>query len=140
MPGLGLVVHLGARACTRALDERLAGLGPDSLSRRVAEAIANRLPGGEPRRADVAESMALTERTLQRQLEGEQTSFNQLLDDTRRRLAEQYLADRRYPLAQVALLIGFRDESNFTRACRRWFGQPPGLARNTALQERRQPP
>ncbi len=30
---------------------------------------------------------------------------------------------------QVAGLLGFADQSNFFRACRRWFGEPPGRYR-----------
>lgn len=122
----------------RALDERLASLEATGIGRRVAEAIVARLPLGEPRRAEVAQGLGLTDRTLQRRLQAEHTSFQQLLDDARRSLAQRYLADRRYPLAQVAHLVGFSDESNFFRACKRWFGAPPGQVREA--QQGAQPP
>jgi AraC-like DNA-binding protein len=122
----------------RALDERLASLEATGIAVRVAEAIVARLPLGEPRRADVAAGLGLTDRTLQRRLQVEHTSFQQVLDDARRTLARRYLADRRYPLAQVAHLVGFSDESNFFRACKRWFGMPPGQVREA--QQGTQPP
>ena len=56
-------------------------------------------------------------------------SYQQLLDDTRRELAMQYLGDPRHSLAQVADMLGFVDQSNLFRACRRWFGMPPGQYR-----------
>lgn len=121
----------------RVLQDRLAALGHTSVSARVSEAIVRRLHQGEPRREEVAASLALTDRTLQRRLHGEGTSFQQLLDDTRRALALQYLTEDRYPIAQVADLLGFVDASNFFRACRRWFGEPPGRHRKRLQGEAR---
>lgn len=108
---------------------RLASLGNVRISYRVSEEIIRRLPQGEPRREEVASSLALADRTLQRRLHAEQTSFQALLDGARRELACKYLADEHYSLGQVADLLGFVDRSNFFRACKRWFGLPPGQYR-----------
>ncbi|MCJ0763262.1 AraC family transcriptional regulator [Variovorax terrae] len=113
----------------RVIEERLSGLGNARTSYRVSEEIIRRLREGEPRREDVAGSLALTDRTLQRRLQAESTSFQQLLDEARRELARKYLAEDRYSLAEVADLLGFVDQSNFFRACKRWFGLPPGQYR-----------
>ena len=61
-------------------------------------------------------------------------SFQQLLDDTRSELARQYLADPRRSLAEVADQLGFSDQSNLFRACKRWFGMPPGQYRQQLVQ------
>lgn len=113
----------------RLLEDQLARLGQDTASRRVCSEIARRLHQGEPRRQDVAASLGLADRTLQRRLQAEGTSFLQLLDQTRRELAQHHLADRRHSLAEVSDLLGFVDASNFFRACKRWFGQPPAQLR-----------
>ena len=113
----------------RVMEERLASLGNSSTSYRVTEEITRRLHRGEPRREDVASSLALADRTLQRRLHAEKTSFQQLLDDARRELARKYLADEHWSLGQVADQLGFVDQSNFFRACKRWFGLPPGQYR-----------
>jgi len=113
----------------QAMDERMAALGSTSIASRVSEEIIRRLARGEPRRRDVAASLALTDRTLQRRLHAEGTSFQQLLDDARRELAHKYLADSRYALGQVVHMLGFADQSNFFRASRRWFGVPPSRYR-----------
>ena len=62
--------------------------------------------------------------------------FQQLAADAKTRitktageLASKYLADAQYSLGQVADLLGFVDQSNFFRACKRWFGVPPGQHR-----------
>jgi AraC-like DNA-binding protein len=72
----------------------------------------------------------MSERTLQRRLEEEATSFVQLLDDTRRELANQYLGRLHLSLAQAAYLLGFADQRSFFRACRRWFQLSPGQYRS----------
>jgi AraC-like DNA-binding protein len=93
---------------------------------RVREVIIRRLPDGEPRRDQVAKELCMSERTLQRRLEQEASCFLKLLNDTRRELAESYLSRLHLSLAEAAYLLGFSDQSSFFRACRRWFGLPPG--------------
>lgn len=113
------------------LHERYAGkyleqFDHGQASYRVREVIIRRLPDGEPRRDQVAKELRMSERTLQRRLEEEASSFLHLLNDTRRELAEQYLSRLHLSLAQAAYLLGFSDQSSFVRACKRWFGLPPG--------------
>jgi len=114
-----------------ALHDRYAGdylerFDRGQTSYRVREVIIRRLPDGEPRRDQVARELCMSERTLQRRLEEEASSFVQLLNDTRRELAEQYLNRLHLSLAQAAYLLGFSEQSSFFRACKRWFGLPPG--------------
>lgn len=111
------------------LDDQLDLLGQTTTSTLVCAEIARRLPHGEPRRQDVASGLGLAERTLQRRLQEESVSFQALLDRTRRELAQQYLAEDRHTLTDVADMLGFVDTSNFFRACKRWFGVPPAQYR-----------
>jgi AraC-like DNA-binding protein len=120
------------------LHERYAGeylrqFDHAQTSYRVREAIIRKLPDGEPRRDEVACQLHMSERTLQRRLEEEKTSFVQLLDDTRRELADQYLGRLHLSLAQAAYLLGFADQSSFFRACKRWFNLSPGQYRSQLL-------
>jgi AraC-like DNA-binding protein len=121
------------------LHERFAGeylrhFDDAGTSFRAREVIVRRLPDGEPRRDQVADELRMSERTLQRRLEQEATSFVQLLDDTRRELAEQYLGRLHLSLAQAAYLLGFADQSSFFRACKRWFRVSPGQYRSQLLR------
>jgi AraC-like DNA-binding protein len=111
------------------LDDQLTLLGQTTTSSLVCAEIARRLQQGEPRRQDVAAGLGLAERTLQRRLQEESVSFQSLLDRTRRELAQQYLAEDRHTLTDVADMLGFVDSSNFFRACKRWFGLPPAQYR-----------
>jgi AraC-like DNA-binding protein len=82
-----------------------------------------------PSHEEVARVLALSPRTLTRRLEEAGTSFTAILDETRRALAEQYLARTEFSVAEVAYLVGFAEASSFNRAFRRWTGRAPGDVR-----------
>ncbi len=113
----------------RLVENELDHLGHSLASTRVRAEVARILHHGEPRRDDIAARLNMTDRTLQRRLQAESATYQQLLDDTRCELARQYLADPRRNLTEVADLLGFADQSNMFRACKRWFGMPPGQYR-----------
>ena len=77
--------------------------------------------------------MNMSTRTLQRRLQEEGVSFQQLLERTRRELALQYLGQPQLTLFEIACMLGFADPSNFFRAFKRWFGLPPGQYREQVL-------
>ena len=62
---------------------------------------------------------------MQRRLTEQQQSFKQLLDLIRQQLAEQYLDNSQLSLNQIAYLLGFANQANFTRAFKRWQGMSP---------------
>jgi len=74
---------------------------------------------------EVARVMRVSVRTLQRKLAKADVSFSDLLDASRRELAQQYLADCSLSLSEVAFLLGFGQQSNFNHAFRAWFGTTP---------------
>jgi AraC-like DNA-binding protein len=71
-------------------------------------------------------------RTLQRRLDARGLTWQQLLDQTRAGLAREYLRDRSLSLGDIALLLGFSEQSAFNRAYRRWTGTTPRRARARA--------
>ena len=96
------------------------------MKRKVRTQIVRMLPDGEPRRAALAKALGVSERTLQRRLADESAHFHVLIESTRRELAQEYLANSRLSLAEVAYLLGFADQSNFFRSFKRWFATSPG--------------
>lgn len=84
---------------------------------------------GEPSLMQLADRLHLSQRTLQRRLAQYDLSFQQLLDDVRQQLCRQYL-QQQVSLSDIAQLIGYSDQSAFTRAYKRWTGTTP-------LQQRR---
>ncbi len=109
----------------RFAGDYLARFAGGRISHRVRQVLCRLLPHGEPRRDAVAQALHLSERTLQRRLHDEGSSFQRLLDDTRRDLAGQYLAQADMALLEVAYLLGFADPSNFYRAFKRWYRLTP---------------
>lgn len=114
---------------------RIAAFDGANLSLRARDEIAKKLPGGEPRREDIAKALTLSDSTFMRRLREEGVSFAQLLDETRRDHARDYLANEQISLAEVAFLLGFSDQSSFFRACRRWFDAPPRRLRGRLSTE-----
>lgn len=110
----------------RFAGEYLARFSDSRVTHQVRQVLCRLLPQGEPKREAVAQALLLSERTLQRRLQDEGSTYQQLLDDTRRELAGQYLAQPNLTLLEIAYLLGFADPSNFFRAFRRWFDTTPG--------------
>ena len=100
------------------------------LSHRVRMVVQRSLGTGSSSCTDVAAAFALHPRTLQRQLREEGTTFEKLKDDARAELARDYLANRDLPMAQVAALLDYSEQSALSRSCRRWFGEPPRAIRS----------
>jgi AraC-like DNA-binding protein len=121
----------------RVASEHLRRLDLAHVSSRARAAIIRHLPEGEPRRAEIANKLEMSERTLQRRLEAEGTSFQHLLDVTRRELAQQYLGQTDLSLADACYLLGFRDQSSFFRTSKRWFGTSPRQYRLRLIRARR---
>ena len=103
----------------------LTRLDNHGISGKVRELIGQKLHGWEPRREEIARLLCLGDRTLRRRLEDEGTSFQKILDDTRRELAQQHFAQQRYSVGEVAYMLGFADQGTLFRASRRWFGVSP---------------
>lgn len=106
------------------LFRRLADAGP-GFTHDVRRSIAA-APPESASASDIARALHVSVRTLQRRLGNGGTTFRQLADSVRASLAQQYLADPRVSIAEVAFLLGFSDQSSFNRAFRRWTGLAPG--------------
>lgn len=98
--------------------------------------IAAHLGPPLPTRADAAQALGLSERTLARRLHSLQTHYAEVLDTVRRDLALQHLRDSERPLRDIAHSLGFAELSPFYRAFQRWTGLPPGQWRRQAPQSR----
>jgi AraC-like DNA-binding protein len=110
----------------RQADALLAALPPsDDFEQAVRRCIARLIREGEPELELVANELHVSPRTLHRRLEAGGVNFRELRENIRHRLAQHYLADPRLQLAEIAQLLGYSEQSAFTRAFRRWCGQTP---------------
>jgi AraC-like DNA-binding protein len=107
------------------VENYLASFLDVSTSRDVVGKIVERLQEGPPNQKQIADALHVSNRTLQRKLKDEGTSFVDLLQDTRFRLAQKYLAQPQRSIVEVAYLLGFSEPSTFSRAFKRWTGQAP---------------
>ncbi len=100
------------------------------IAAQVRKLLAPRLPKCETTLKHIAAGLGITPRTLQRRLASADISFQEVLDATRRDLAQVYLRDPALSALDVALLLGYAEQSSFTRAFRSWFDITPTAWRN----------
>lgn len=118
-PGLRALLESQADSLLRALPNN------DEFQKTLKEALVRSLHDGMPTLEQVALRLAISPRTLQRRLEEIELNFQQLLDRTRAELARGYLLDGNLSLSEIALLLGYSEQSAFNRAFKRWTGQTP---------------
>ncbi len=122
-----------ARVNDSLVQAYLKRLDRQDLTGRVRARIIEDLPNGVPRQAQIAQQLNLSLRNLQRKLQDEGTNFKQLIDETRKALAIEYLNTTHKPLTEIGYLLGFTESSNFSRAFRRWTGESPQQYRDKSL-------
>lgn len=103
---------------------------------RVRQQLYAVLRRGVPRRAQVARSLGVAERTLDRRLNEENTSWQALLDQVRAEKATEYLGDEGVTVAEVATRLGFTDVRAFQRRFRLWTGMTPSAYRSAQASEK----
>lgn len=90
---------------------------PKTLREEIEHALILLLPMGRATLSEIAQSLKMHERTLQRRLEREDLSFSAILNETRRSCAMRYLNNHGYTLQQITDLLGYSATSVFCR----WF-------------------
>ncbi|MCG6888769.1 MAG: AraC family transcriptional regulator [Gammaproteobacteria bacterium] len=117
----------------RVVTDYLAQLDHGDLGMRVRSKLIEHLPGGHISEADIASSINVSQRSLQRKLREQGMSFTQLVESTRRELGLQYVRDPQYSFNEVAFLLGFTEPANFSRAFKRWYDKSPSQFRQDSL-------
>lgn len=121
--------------CQRALEKIQAGW---TLGDQVKDRLTSLLQGETPTLSDVAAGLGVAPWTLQRQLAEENTGFRELVDETRRDLAMDYIRETRLSLSEIAWLLGFSGPAAFHKAYQRWFAISPGEHRKRFIVEQRE--
>jgi AraC-like DNA-binding protein len=119
------------RLCVKFCEETLARreTAQSPLKVVVENTIASMLPHGSVRIDAVAKKLGMSPRTLVRRLAGEGVSYGEILSDLRFALARRYLSDRALSVSEISWLLGYAENSAFTRAFHRWTGISPKAAR-----------
>ena len=80
----------------------------------------------------MARELGLSDRTLQRRIDDDGTTFRKLLLEARQELAREYLNRPDIDVAEVAYLLGYEDSNSFYRAFRTWEGTTPSQLRQSS--------
>lgn len=110
----GIVYHLIA-----------AEKAPASTSSAIKSLVSIDLPGGMPSFTAVAESLHMSESSLRRRLQKENTSYQALKDEIRCDVAIDKLLNEKMTIADLAEHLGFTEPSSFVRSFKGWTGQTP---------------
>ncbi|WP_333573976.1 AraC family transcriptional regulator [Sphingomonas sp.] len=120
-----------------ALEESFSRLRPrSSFSEQVKDALKRGFASGRPEVSTVARNLGTSERTLQRRITDEGSSFRALVQEARKELSRKLLSDPYADVAEVACLLGFQDTTSFYRAFRMWEGVTPQAWRSHNISTR----
>lgn len=115
----------GEALCAQLIDEMDLAPSNQPLAQRVQRILLEHASSMLTAK-QVADLLAVSDRTLHRHLAQEQTSFSALNDRVRMRLAKRLLSDSKMDLQGVAEAIGYAEAASFCRAFQRWTGESPG--------------
>ena len=99
---------------------------------QVKTKLIQELPSGHICEENIAEDLYMSQRSLQRRLREEGTTYKELLNETRRDLAAQYIKVSGVSINEITYLLGFSEPSNFSRAFKRWTGVSPSEYRQSS--------
>lgn len=116
----GMLAELAKEQSATALVEHLLA---QHFEQMLAGAAMQELP---PSLSSLAQGLFITPRTLIRRLEAENSSYRAILEACRREYAEQLLQGSQRSVAEIAMLLGYKESANFGRAFRQWYGCSPG--------------
>jgi AraC-like DNA-binding protein len=112
--------------------QQLRRAGKMSIIDAASRTLRSSLLFGRCHRANVAQSLAMHERTLSRLLKAEGVTFQQLLNSVRFAVAKELLENSRLSYEQLAVALGYANTESFFRAFHKWTGMTPGAWRDGA--------
>ena len=122
-------LHLAMREQARSAMER--AFSQADISHRLRQVLLPLMPKCEATLEHAALALGMSPRSLQRHLDQESFKFQEILDLVRQELARIYLRDPQLSILDVSLLLGYAEQSSFTRAFRNWFGATPSSWRRS---------
>ncbi len=103
------------------------------LQSSLQPAFVRALHEGKPTAEHIARKLNISSRTLHRRLKSGGVVFKELLKDIRKQLAKEYLSEDHLSLTEVALLLGYSEQSAFSRAFMDWYAQSPSQFKRAYL-------
>jgi len=100
-----------------------------SFRDRVRACLLEMLASGQYSMAFIASKLAISNRTLQRRLKEEGTTFQRILYELREELAFHYLSRTDFSSTEISFLLGYEEPNSFFRAFHDWTGKTPEIVR-----------
>ena len=113
------VYKLCEQQCKMLIDQMADA---DLLSSKIRNALV-KTPGEFPTLEEMSRRLNMGSRTLRRRLVQENLTYQQILDETRKDLAIQYLQYTSLTPKEIGYLLGYNSVSNFRRAFKGWTGK-----------------
>lgn len=134
-------LSLSLRSCNPPLKEMLQSLAhkgaptaPETIAQVVTQMLQRNLENSTAPK--VADRLGMSERTLRRKLQENNTTYSAILERVRRQKVIHYLEQPHLSLTEIAYLVGFTDVTSFSKAFQRWFGTSARQFRANQLSNR----
>ena len=111
------------RRCLKTVGIQPATYRP--ISEQIRDHLVSELAERCPTLEETAESLGIPAWTIQRRLADSKVTYKEIVEETRRELAEAYLKQPHLQLTEIAFLLGYSELSAFSRAFHRWTGVSP---------------
>lgn len=118
-PTLVTLLDQQAEAMLRALPNK------SEFDIALRKSIIKCLQNGTPSLGVISKSLNISSRTLHRRLEERCLNFGTLLQKIRHELAIQYLHEKQLSIIEISFLLGYSEQSAFSRAFKQWTGKTP---------------
>ncbi len=106
---------------------------PDTFLKDLQLLIVHMLKAGEPSAEHIARQLNLSLRSFYRKLSGYQLQYSDLVKSIRLELAKTYLSSSELSLTEIAFLLGYAEQSAFSRAFKQWENMSPSDYRKNHL-------
>lgn len=108
----------------------------DSVVDELKHVLKRQFRSGNVELAEIAKILGTSERSLQRRLNLEGTTFREVLANARREYCREMLTSTEYGLEDVARRLGYQEPTSFYRAFREWEGMSPKKWKKHHAQDR----
>ncbi|WP_234859089.1 AraC family transcriptional regulator [Aquimarina aquimarini] len=126
-----LLVHLEKLACKR-YSQQIQHI--EKFSDKIKAIIYSLLDPYFPSLQMVARQLNISERTLQRKLKKEGTSYSEILIEIKKSISLEYLK-KEVSIKEISYLTGYSDPSSFVNAFKQWYGLSPQKYLNANIKE-----